>query len=114
MAQVQDHPSAPGEEARLDVEVTRGGLPDAAGCFGELLILTVCQILGECEADADAALGEVGHRPPALLDLQRAVVQDDTPSEVLAEGGGGQIEQPVVPGPLVPADEQQGRSGGAT
>lgn len=71
--EVEDHAGPAVEQARLPVELTLGCTADQVGGAREALVLPPCQVIVQDEADADAAVGEVGHRPPALVDLEWAV-----------------------------------------
>ena len=87
-AEVEDHAGAAPEQPGLDVERARarsGGSPAAA--VRELLVLAMGEVVGEHDADADAAVGEVRHRPPALVDVHRAVVAHDAAAQILAQCG---------------------------
>ena len=72
------------------------------------------QVVVEHEADTHTPVGQVGHRAPALVHLQRPVLDaNDASAQVLAEGNRSQVEQPIVAGLLVQAYEEQCLSGRA-
>src|SRR5439155_17545649 len=72
-AEVQDHARPAVEEPGLDVEVAFGRLADGGGRLCKALVLAVDKVVVEDEADARAAVREVGHGPPALVHLKAAV-----------------------------------------
>ena len=72
--------------------------------------MAVEEVVVEHHSDADAAVGDVGHRAPAFVHAQSAVVAGDAAPKVLAERGGRQVEQALVARLLVEADEHQGRT----
>src|ERR671917_2262811 len=113
VAKVQDHAGPAVEETTLDVERGPRGAADVTGRLGELIVMSVGEVPVKDQPDADTAIRQVGHGPPALVDLHAPVVVDTAASEVLSKCGPRHVEQNRLADLLVHANEQQGRTGGA-
>ena len=111
VAQVQDHAGPAVEEAGCHVERGLRGAPDPAGCLGELVVVPVGEIPLEHKPDTDAALSQVGHGPPAFVDLHAPVITDQATAQVLAQRGAGQLEQVRLAD--LPVQEQEHRNSSA-
>ena len=61
----------------------------AALASANCVVGPAAQVLVEDQPDADAAVGQVGHGAPALVDLHRPVLSRHAPAQVLTQGHGG-------------------------
>src|SRR4030081_1975515 len=73
-AEVEDDSGPAAEQPRLNVEWDPRDAANGSRGAREFLIGLVHEVLVEDHADARATPIKVGHRPPALVDLHRAVV----------------------------------------
>ena len=105
--EVEDHAGPAVEQPGLDVELGLGRLADGGGRRGEAFVVAIEEVVVEHHPDADAAVGEIGHGTPTLVDTQRPVVARHAASEVLTKGGGRQVEQAAVAGLLVEPHEHE-------
>jgi hypothetical protein len=113
VAEVQDHAGPAVEQARLHVERGPRRTADASGGLGELVVVPVGEVLVEDQANAYAAVSEVRHGPPALVDLHAPVVADQAALEILPQCGPRHVEQRRLAGLLVQVNEKQRRTSAA-